>query len=58
MRRGGMNYLGITAIGAGVLIILSLVLPKSFWWFALAAVLIGAGVWLMRCCLESRRKQK
>ena len=50
MRRGGMNYLGITAIGAGVLIILSLVLPKSFWWFALAAILIGAGIWLMRCC--------
>ncbi len=50
MRRNNTNYLGLIAVGAGVLIILSLVLPKSFWWFALAAVLICGGVWLLRCC--------
>ncbi len=50
MRRNNMNTLGLIAVGAGVLIILSLVLPKSFWWFALSALLIGAGVWLLRCC--------
>ena len=38
------------AICAGLVIILSLVLPKSFWWFVLAAILIGGGVWLIRCC--------
>lgn len=50
MRRNNWNHLGLFAVGAGVLIILSLVLPKSFWWFALAALLIGAGVWMLRCC--------
>ena len=50
MRRNNMNTLGLIAVGAGVLIILSLVLPKSFWWFVLSALLIGAGVWLLRCC--------
>lgn len=50
LRRKGMNLWGLIAICAGVIIILSLVLPKSFWWFALAAALIGGGIWLIRCC--------
>ena len=33
----------------GVLIILALVLPAGFWWFALGGALIAAGVWLLRC---------
>ena len=33
-----------------VLIILALVLPTGFWWFALGGALIAAGVWLLRCC--------
>ena len=32
-----------------VLIILALVLPAGFWWFALGGALIAAGVWLLRC---------
>lgn len=50
MRRKGFNVLGLAALSAGVVIILSIVLPSSFWWFALAAALICAGVWLIRCC--------
>ena len=50
MRRNNMNTLGLIAVGAGVLIILSLVLPTSFWWFVLSGLRIGAGVWLLRCC--------
>ena len=30
MRRNGMNFWGLIAIGIGVVIILSIVLPKSF----------------------------
>ena len=30
-------------------IILALVLPAGFWWFALGGALIAAGVWLLRC---------
>ena len=50
LRRKGFNVLGLAALSAGVVIILSIVLPSSFWWFALAAALICAGVWLIRCC--------
>ena len=50
MRRNGFNLWGLIAVCAGLVIILSLVLPKSFWWFVLAAALIGGGVWMMRCC--------
>ena len=50
MRRNGLNTWGMIAICAGLVIILSIVLPKSFWWFVLAAALIGGGVWLIRCC--------
>ena len=41
---------GLIAIGTGIVIILSIVLPKSFWWFVLAGALICGGVWLIRCC--------
>ncbi len=50
MRRGRHGGLGCVAILAGVIIILSLILPTEFWWFILAAALIGAGIWYMRCC--------
>ena len=50
MRRNGLNLWGMIAICAGLVIILSLVLPNSFWWFVLAAGLICGGVWLIRCC--------
>ncbi len=50
MRRGRSGLLGCAAIGLGVLILLAVVLPSEFWWFFLAAGLIGAGIWLLRCC--------
>ena len=50
MRRNGFNLWGMISICAGLVIILSLVLPNSFWWFVLAAALIGGGIWLIRCC--------
>ncbi len=49
MRKGHKNYLGCGAIIAGIVIFLALVLPTDFWWFILAAVLVGAGVWFIRC---------
>lgn len=39
-----------TAIGAGVLILFSLVLPSSFWWFLLGVGLITLGICLRRRC--------
>ena len=39
----------IACVVTGVLIILALVLPAGFWWFALGGALIAAGVWLLRC---------
>ena len=50
MRRGRCGLLGFAAVGIGVLILLALVLPSEFWWFFLAAGLIGAGIWFLRCC--------
>ena len=50
MRRGRNSLLGCVAIMAGVIIILSLVLPSAFWWFILAALLICFGFWYIRCC--------
>ncbi len=45
------NVIGYAAIGIGVLILLSLILPRGFWWFALGAALIAFGIWANnRCC--------
>ena len=46
-RRNNGNKLGCLVILAGVLIILALVLPPGFWWFALAIALICGGIWLL-----------
>lgn len=48
MRRGHRGKWGAVAIIAGFFIILSLVLPTSFWWFVLAGTLILLGLWFMR----------
>jgi hypothetical protein len=49
--RGGRRLLwGACAIVLGLIILLALVLPSRFWWFALAALLIAAGLWMLRCC--------
>jgi hypothetical protein len=50
MRRGRRCLWGLVAIFMGLVILLSLVLPSSFWWFALAAGLIAFGLWYIRCC--------
>ncbi len=50
MHKGRRGKWGCAAIIAGAVILLSLVLPTEFWWFLLAALLIGVGVWYIRCC--------
>ncbi|MBR5094275.1 MAG: hypothetical protein IK095_04200 [Oscillospiraceae bacterium] len=50
MRRGRCGLWGIAAIGAGIFILMALVLPSQFWWGFLALGLIGVGVWYLRCC--------
>lgn len=49
MRGGGRGVIGYAAIAVGIVIILSLILPVNFWWFALAAILIALGIWYIRC---------
>ena len=50
MRRGKSGGIwGCAAILAGLVIILSLVLPTEFWWFLFAALLIALGIWYIRC---------
>lgn len=41
---------GWLVILRGVVIILALILPAGFWWFALAVALIIGGIWLLRSC--------
>jgi len=36
--------LGLICLAAGVVVLLSLILPASFWWFALGAALTCAGI--------------
>ena len=50
MRRGRRCLWGLAAIILGLVSMLSLLLPSSFWWFLAAAILIGVGLWHMRCC--------
>ena len=35
---------GVLCFAAGIAIILAIVLPASFWWFALGAALAGGGI--------------
>ncbi|MBR6259232.1 MAG: hypothetical protein IKR21_03375 [Oscillospiraceae bacterium] len=35
---------GIICCAAGAVILLALILPASFWWFALGAALSGVGI--------------
>ena len=46
-RRRGPS-IGWLVILTGVIIILALILPAGFWWFALAVGLIVAGIWLLQ----------
>lgn len=49
MKRKNRTIGGIIAC-AGVIVVLSLVLPTSFWWFVLGIFLICVGVTIMRRC--------
>lgn len=41
---------GWIAIAAGIIIILALVLPSGFWWFAAAIALIVGGIKFLHRC--------
>ena len=51
---GSMNVrfrwrrVGLIVAGAGVFIILALILPAGFWWFALGVALIAAGIAILK----------
>ena len=45
-RRGICFWIGIACVVTGMLIILALVLPAGFWWFALGGALIA----VFGCC--------
>ncbi len=49
MKRKNRTIGGIIA-AAGVMVVLSLVLPTSFWWFVLGIFLICVGISVMRRC--------
>jgi len=49
MRRGHRSMWACVAIIAGLVIIMSLILPVEFWWFIFAAILIAFGLWSLRC---------
>lgn len=52
MRKRGKNsgVIGLGAIFLGIVIILSLVLPGTFWWFVLAIALIAGGLFFIKSC--------
>jgi hypothetical protein len=44
------NLFGAAAIITGIMILLAMILPAGFWWFALAIALICLGIWLLKSC--------
>lgn len=50
MRRccGKRGKVGLALLALGVVVILALILPPGFWLFAAGALLIAAGIWLLR----------
>ncbi len=49
MRKRNKTVGGVIA-AAGVMVVLSLVLPTSFWWFVLGIFLICVGITVMKRC--------
>jgi hypothetical protein len=45
----GNGTIGCLAVILGIIIILIMVLPAGFWWFALAGALIIGGLFFLRC---------
>lgn len=50
MRGGRRRNCGCAAIALGIVILLAIILPADFWWFALGASLICGGIWYIRNC--------
>jgi hypothetical protein len=46
--RPGLRTLGFIAIAAGAFILMAMILPSGFWWFAAAIALIILGVRIIR----------
>ncbi len=42
------KLIGCILIVSGLLVVLSMVLPTTFWWFLLGVILICAGIALLR----------
>ena len=49
-RRNNGPIIGWLVLAAGITVLLALILPAGFWWFALAVALIVGGIWLLRSC--------
>ena len=50
-RRGrGVNVAAWAAITAGLIVLLSMILPAGFWWFMLGVALITVGLSINRWC--------
>lgn len=51
MHKKGKNTgtIGCLAIILGIIIILAMILPAGFWWFALAGALIIGGLFFLKC---------
>ena len=49
MKRHG-KFIGSIIACSGVVVILSLILPTTFWWFILGIFLISVGITVMKRC--------
>ena len=45
-----VNAVAWVAITAGLIVLLSMILPDGFWWFMLGVALITAGLCINRWC--------
>ena len=49
-RQKSTRIIGWAAITAGIVVLLSMILPAGFWWFMLGVALISAGICVNRWC--------
>ena len=49
-KQGWGQMWGRIAIVAGLLVLLSRILPSGFWWIMLGVSLISAGLYMKHCC--------
>ena len=48
-RRRSKQPWGLILVTAGIIVLMSLILPEGFWWFMLGVALITCGVYICRC---------